>query len=97
MENEQQKKCSPLDNLSQTQMFGLGLGAGVLVLCTLGFFILLGVVLNGGGFNLGFLNSDKVAANEAGDLLPSPSAPTATQPRNNPAQELDKKEDHMGN
>ena len=94
MEN-QTKKCSPLDNLSQTQMFGLGLVAGVLVLCTIGFFILLGVVLNGGGLNLGTLNSDKVVANEADDLLPSPSAPTAQKPGNNPAPAIDLKEDHI--
>jgi protein-disulfide isomerase len=35
-----------MSNVSQKQAFGLGIVSGVLVLCTLGFFVLLGVVLN---------------------------------------------------
>lgn len=89
----EQQKLSPLENLSQTQMFGLGAVAGILVLCTIGFFILLGIVLKGGGLNLAVLNTDKVVAGEEDDLLPL--APTAQQPGNNPAPAIDLKEDHI--
>lgn len=90
----EQQKNSPLENMSQTQMFGLGAVAGVLVLCTIGFFILLGVLLNGGGLNLGTLNSEKVAVDDGtGD--PIPSAPTGQAPAAQPAPAVDSKEDHI--
>lgn len=92
MENQ---KHSPLENMSQMQMFGLGAVAGVLVLCTIGFFILLGVLLNGGGLNLGTLDSGKVADNGADNPSPSPSAPTGQAPTAGPAPEVDPKEDHI--
>ena len=62
--------------LSPKASFGLGLLAGVLVLCTLGFFILLAIMLKGGGVNLGGsreAGGDNYAA--APSPSPSPSAP----------------------
>lgn len=90
----QHQKSSPLENVSQTQMFGLGAVAGVLVLCTIGFFILLGVALTGGGLNLGTLGGEKVAAEE-GTGNPSPSAPAAPQPVAGTAPAVDAKADHI--
>lgn len=80
----EQQKHSPLDGMSQTQMFGLGLVAGALVLCTIGFFILLGVVLNGG--------AEKAVAEDPSLLAPAaqnPSDAAATAPA------IDSKEDHI--
>ncbi len=45
MEN---KGSNPLGNMGGKQAFGFGLVAGFLVLCAIGFFILLGIMLNGG-------------------------------------------------
>jgi len=45
MEN---KSSNPLGNMGGKQAFGFGLVAGFLVLCAIGFFILLGMMLNGG-------------------------------------------------
>jgi len=45
MEN---KGSNPLGNMGGKQAFGFGLVAGFLVLCAIGFFVLLGVMLNGG-------------------------------------------------
>jgi len=56
--------------LSPKASFILGLVGGVLVLCTLGFFILLSIVVKGGGLSMG---SARVANNDT--YVPSPSAP----------------------
>src|SRR3989338_7256599 len=53
MEHHKESCQSPLGNMSQMQMFAFGIVAGVLVLCTLGFFILLGIMLKGGNINVG--------------------------------------------
>lgn len=51
-------------NLSQVQLFIGGIVAGILVLCTIGFFILLSIMLKGQGLNLGLNNA--LAANNNG-------------------------------
>lgn len=59
--------------MNQTQTFIFGIIAGVLVLCTIGFFILLGVMLKGGGLAL----ADNAFANAPTQLPPSaPGVPT---------------------
>lgn len=58
-----------MNQLPPRVMFFGGLIGGVLVLCTVGFFILLGMVLSGSGISLGSGGGDKVAA--------EPSAPSA--------------------
>lgn len=90
----EQQKNSPLENMSQTQMFGLGAVAGVLVLCTIGFFILLGVVLKGNTLNLGILDSGKVAVDD-GKNNPTPSVPNKQAPTGQTAPAVDTKEDHI--
>ena len=47
---EQQTKKSPFDLLTSKQSFVLGLASGVLTLIVIGFFVLLGMVLNGSSF-----------------------------------------------
>lgn len=42
-----------ITGLSQMQLFVGGIVAGILVLCTIGFFVLLGMMLNGEGFGSG--------------------------------------------
>jgi len=46
------EKKGLLDSMSPSQTFGVGLVGGILILCTIGFFILLKIVL-GGGVELG--------------------------------------------
>ncbi len=72
--------------MSQKQAFGLGVVGGVLILCTIGFFILLSVVLKDDG--------GKAA------VLPTPSggaaAPTQpAQPTKITVADVDKKKDHI--
>lgn len=44
----EEKKTNPIENMSPKQTFILGLVGGVLVLCTLGFFVLIGMMVNDG-------------------------------------------------
>ncbi len=67
MENENFGKNNSLGNMSQTKMFISGIVAGVLVLCTIGFFILLGILLKGGSLDL--TGSAVKSADNAGDTL----------------------------
>jgi protein-disulfide isomerase len=60
--------------LSPRASFALGLIGGVLVLCTLGFFILLGVVMKGG------MPEGKKAAVKPSAAAPSVAAPSAAAP-----------------
>lgn len=48
---EETKKVGPLSSMTPGQVFALGLGGGILVLCTIGFLILLPMVLKGGNNN----------------------------------------------
>jgi len=54
--SEQEKK-SPLSNFTPGQTFGIGLGGGILVLCTIGFFVLLGIMFKG---NFSFSGSSTI-------------------------------------
>lgn len=58
---DEQQKTSPLQNMPPKQIFLFGVVAGVLVLCTIGFFILLSVVLKGGDLEF-FGDGDKGAS-----------------------------------
>lgn len=60
--------------LSPKASFAIGLLGGVLVLCTLGFFILLGVVMKGG------MPSKKDVAAKPSAAAPTAAAPTAAAP-----------------
>jgi protein-disulfide isomerase len=64
---DEQQKSSPLQNLPPKQVFILGIVAGVLALCTIGFVILLSIMLKGG--DVKFLG--------AGAGTPPPPAPIA--------------------
>lgn len=92
MEQNNQGQHSPLCNLSQVQMFGLGVVSGLLVLCTIGFFILLNMVIKGGQINLG--GSD---TNVAENNVPSPSVPAGNdQPQpSGPVPPVDVKNDNI--
>jgi len=76
-----------MENKSQVKMFVSGIVAGVLVLCTIGFFILLAVVVKGEGFDFG--GSAKMADNNV--VVPTGNAPTENL--NVPA--VDEKNDHI--
>jgi protein-disulfide isomerase len=89
MENNTENK-SPLGNLSQTQMFVFGIIAGVLVLCTIGFFITLGMVLKGDNINTGI--NEKVAEENGGnEVVPTNNKPS---PSGKPAP-VDEKTDNI--
>ena len=67
--------------ISPKKSFLLGLGAGILVLCSIGFFVLLGVMLKGGGINLAAGGNQP-----ATQVLPSAqdTVGAGTQPAANP-------------
>ncbi len=71
---------SPLGDMSPTKMFAVGAVAGILVLCTIGFFILLGIVLNGDSAKSGSNGNIKVVEQPsnngagAGNQAPTPPA-----------------------
>src|SRR5688500_4677968 len=70
MYHEEQKAAGGV-TLSPKASFILGLVGGMLVLCTIGFFILLSMMLSGNGASLGSKGGDDYAAVPS----PSPSAP----------------------
>lgn len=65
-----------LNNFSPVQVLGLGVVGGFLILCTIGFFILLNIQLSGGALATG--SQAQQAAEEGSDTLGA--APTAPQP-----------------
>jgi protein-disulfide isomerase len=70
--------------LSPKASFALGLVGGILVLCTIGFFVLLSMVMKGGGLSLGSAaGSDNQVAAAAPSAAPS-AAPTAPEPAPTP-------------
>lgn len=86
------KSGSPLDAFQPTQLFIGGIVVGFLVLCTIGFFILLGIVLKGG------VSLSRGAADTAGGSLPTslPSLDGDTQPpAGGPIRPVDEKRDHI--
>jgi len=89
---KQQGPMSFLNSFSPMQTFVFGIVGGVMILCTIGFFILLGVILNGGGLSV---------ANTDGERVPPtagvPSAPTAPTPSKTVKIEppIDNKADHI--
>lgn len=83
---------SPLQAMSPVQMFIFGIVAGVLSLCTIGFFILLGIVLKGGGLTAAAGSGTSLAANNPPPTVgnqPDPSAAAANLPP------VDEKTDHI--
>lgn len=72
----EEQKGSPLNNMSPSKMFVSGIVVGVLVLCTIGFFILLGMVLKGDGIELGGEKGSAKVANNNGTTTPTPRAPS---------------------
>lgn len=69
---------NPLDKMDSKASFGLGLLGGLAVMFAVGFFVLLGVMLNGNGLGIfSGANANKVAT--------VPTAPTAPTAPNQPA------------
>lgn len=64
---------SPLAGMSQGKTFALGLIAGFLVLCTIGFFVLLNMVMDDDAEGFVYKGSDDAPA----QVAPTPTAPTA--------------------
>lgn len=83
------QRSNPLSSFSPSQIFIFGLVMGVLVLCTIGFFILLSMVLNGNTtLARGGVPSPSVADDE---FLPTePTEPTSITVR-----PVDEKKDHI--
>ncbi len=73
---EGQRPLSPIANLSPVQIFVGGLVVGILVLCTIGFFILLPIVLKGGIVAADSANT-YVADNVGANPTPSGQQPSA--------------------
>lgn len=90
----QEQTHSPLSAMSPVQMFLFGVTSGILVLCTIGFFILLGMVLTG---NVSFGGDGKTVAYADNTAIQNaPSAPqggAANQPVAVPP--VDEKNDHI--
>jgi len=83
---------SPLPALSPVQMFIFGIVAGVLALCTIGFFILLGIVLKGGGLTVAAGSGAQIAANNQPPAVPNQPDPSAAAANLPP---VDEKQDHI--
>ena len=89
---QEQHDQSPLSFLSPVQMFLFGVISGIMVLCTIGFFILLGLILSGKVSAGGTDKTSAYADNSAGQ----PAAPSA-QGDNQPVAvpPIDDKSDHI--
>ncbi|OGH60083.1 MAG: hypothetical protein A2725_00335 [Candidatus Magasanikbacteria bacterium RIFCSPHIGHO2_01_FULL_33_34] len=90
MENNT-NKGNPMSNMSQTKTFAFGLLAGVLVLCTIGFFVMLGIFLKGGNLGSGLDKTDNLAVVDN----TVPTNPGAPQPAPTKAPAVDEKNDHI--
>jgi len=91
MHNEYNKKDmsqNSLGSFSPKQTFLFGLLGGVLILCTVGFFVLLGVMLGGEADASGSVVRTAPAVNQPTNNQPAPAV--ATKPR-----AVDEKEDHI--
>lgn len=86
---DQHNNTSLFDGLSSKQTFIIGAIGGIMTLCTIGFFILLAVVLNGGSFGTTTAKANAPTAPTTG----GPTAPTA--PTEIKVAEVDKKVDHI--
>lgn len=84
------KQKNLFDVLSPAQTFIFGIVAGIMTLCTIGFFILLGIVLNGGGIGSGGTGSAVAAQPSA-----QPSAVAAAPQPKDISVEVDEKNDHI--
>ncbi len=82
-------RTSPLAGFSPAQIFVGGIISGVLVLCTIGFFILLSLVMKGGGF------AAFAAGNSGGNAAPTQPAPSAGAPTAVSVTPVDEKTDHI--
>lgn len=88
MEGQESSQKSPLSGLSQTQVFVFGIVEGILVLCTIGFFILLPMVLGGSSTtpSVGSNNNYVAPSDDLG--APTPSTDISVMP-------VDEKRDHI--
>ncbi|PIZ95930.1 MAG: hypothetical protein COX81_00010 [Candidatus Magasanikbacteria bacterium CG_4_10_14_0_2_um_filter_37_12] len=73
---QQPPKQSPLAGMSQSQTFIFGIIAGIMVLCTIGFFILLNMTMSSDDGSDATGNNDSVSA---GQVTPTNVAPTAPE------------------
>jgi len=87
------KEKSPFDAFSGQQMFIFGIVGGFLVVCTVGFFILLNMFLGGGGEFGDVVKPGKNAAlvQPSGGNGAAPAAPTPS----GTVEEVDRKSDHI--
>ena len=92
MDQQHSSSASPFGAMSPMQMFVFGIVAGVLALCTIGFFILLGIVLKGGGLTAAAGSGTQIAANNQPPTAPNQPDPNAAAV-NLPA--VDEKQDHI--
>src|SRR3989338_8692018 len=90
MENNT-NKGNPMSNMSQTKTFAFGLLACVLVLCTIGFFVMLGIFLKGGNLGSCLDKTDNLAVVDN----TVPTNPCAPQPAPTKAPAVDEKNDHI--
>lgn len=63
MENNYGHSKSPIDGLKPKTAFKVGLLAGLGIMFVIGFFVLLGIMLNGNGFSMGKNSKDKANYN----------------------------------
>lgn len=91
MENES-NKGNPLTSMSQTKTFAFGILAGVLVLCTIGFFVMLGIFLKGGDFSM--MDNKVTVADSVDNTVLAPTNP-GVQPAPSKAPAVDEKNDNI--
>lgn len=85
-----EQKASPLQAFTPRQIFLFGIVSGVLVLCAIGFFVLLGLMLNDGNFSL-------LGSGNTGNAQPAaPVADDGTQPLAQiSVRPVDERNDHV--
>lgn len=83
-------KKSFLDNMTPMQVFAFGLIEGILVLCTIGFFILLGIVLDDGSSAATARTARTAPTAPAGNNAPAPTPSAAVS-----ISAVDKENDHI--
>lgn len=85
---DEQQKSSPLANMPPKHIFLFGIGAGVLALCTIGFFFLLSIMFKGGELDL-FVDNK-------GSAPPPPSVDNGIAPSGQISlRSVDAKNDHI--
>jgi len=86
------KRNNLFDVISPAQTFVFGIVAGIMTLCTIGFFVLLSIMLTGGNFAMAKTSGGNAVAAAPNAAAPTAAAPTAAR---QVTIDIDEKNDHI--